>query len=235
MALHPFCPQSRLASASPGLCSSLPWYLLHHKLWVPCIMSSHQDQECLLGLLPSHRDGLLTHSQWVSHGVYGAPGWVLPPWASVLPGLESWFLLELSEDWRLVSECAIIFQDKGTLAAKLGSHLGASRLRSRAGSPCPGILLGCEIQPLWHGLVGHDVLPAIEASSLPKWPSWLGYLLLSAPEYSMPRGGKVQGPGPQEEGGESLESRRGPRPCHLGSGSHGYCQGILDHFPDLKM
>lgn len=36
--------------------------------------------------------------------------------------LESCFLLDTSEDWRLVNECDIILQDKGTPAAKLGSY-----------------------------------------------------------------------------------------------------------------
>lgn len=147
-------------------------------------MSPHQEQGCFPGLLPSHRDRLLTHSQWVSHGAHGPQGWVLSPWASFLPSLESWFLLETRADWRLVNECPV-FQDKGTPAAELGSHPGGtSRLGRRAGSPCPGILLGCEIQPLWHGLVDHDVLPGAEAGSLLKWPVWLRHLLLRAPEYT---------------------------------------------------
>lgn len=47
---------------------------------------------------------------------------LLSPWVGFLPILESCFLLDTSEGWRLVNECTIILQDKGTLAAKLGSH-----------------------------------------------------------------------------------------------------------------
>lgn len=149
-----------------GFCARLPLHLLPHRLWVPCIKSPHQDQECLLGLLPRQGWALRPLTVGVTWGLWGSGLGVIAR-TSFLPSLESWFLLEPSEDWRLVSECAVIFQDKGTLAAKLGSHRGFSRLGRRAGPPCPGILLGCEIQPLWHGLVGHGVLPAA-ASSLPK-------------------------------------------------------------------
>lgn len=44
------------------------------------------------------------------------------PWIGFSPTLESCFLLDTSEDWGLAKECTLILQDKGTLAAKLGSH-----------------------------------------------------------------------------------------------------------------
>lgn len=47
---------------------------------------------------------------------------LLSPWVGFLPILESCFLLDTSEGWRLVNERTIILQDKGTPVAKLGSH-----------------------------------------------------------------------------------------------------------------
>lgn len=108
---------------------------------------------------------------------------------------------------QLVHECTLIPHPSGEMEPWLQSWVHPQRNFRLGGGPEPaqGFLLGCEIQPLWHRLVGHDVLPGAEASTLLK-----GHLLLNAPECSMPGGGKVQGAGPQEGGQGKPGEQEGP-------------------------